>query len=753
MTGSGGGRGRWTATAVLVAVTIAGIAALWLRFNVPPGRVGKPFPHDLVYYFLPQLDQVGQRLSSGELPLWNPDPCTGLPLLASMQVAVFHPTTWLAAALPAADALSAIVLVHLLLGGVGFGLLLRSWQLPASLAGAFGVVFVFACLLGQSFWPAMVVTLSWVPILLLCSERVMAAERLDGWWLGLCLATGLQLLSGFPQFAAYGLQVLAPLAVLRGWQRGRAEGSRAAVRAVARVVAGLLLGAGIAMVQLGPSLEVLGASERSEPFTELEVHYLQANERLPRILANSVDPAPRLTTYELGRDAGYLGIGTLVLAAFALAARRRDPLVWYLAGAGLVWLVLADGYLGRGAHLYRLYAQLPAIGLFRAPERLLAAAFLCVIALASLGARAADPENRAAGRERWVAGGAALAAACVIAIAGPWAAGWRAAVALGWITAGLTLPRPIAVQHAWRGAGALLIVADVAMATGAFGSLRDVPERLATRMRAGPHEMVSTERLHELRDRAGHSRIEFIARGTKVRPLMGIGDAANVHRLACYETLLPGQWPELSKRAKSPDFRSAVMSNVEPARVPKVYDAASVAYWVRATSLGKKAPLRVEATANPDALPRAYLVDRYEVVANDAALDRLVAGTVDVQTSVLLDEEPGFVPGNAIPAAVPAEIVRLEPERVEVATRSPGPALLVLTDTDAPGWRATVDGAPAPIHRANGLFRAVHVPEGEHRVVFEYAPSGLRWGALVSLMSLAATLLAWRVARRARANP
>ena len=39
-----------------------------------------------------------------------------------------------------------------------------------------------------------------------------------------------------------------------------------------------------------------------------------------------------------------------------------------------------------------------------------------------------------------------------------------------------------------------------------------------------------------------------------------------------------------------------------------------------------------------------------------------------------------------------------------------------------PGWIAEIDGKPAPVLRADVLFRGVEVPPGHHRVVFRYAP-------------------------------
>ncbi|HXO99045.1 MAG TPA: hypothetical protein VN813_01020, partial [Luteibacter sp.] len=50
---------------------------------------------------------------------------------------------------------------------------------------------------------------------------------------------------------------------------------------------------------------------------------------------------------------------------------------------------------------------------------------------------------------------------------------------------------------------------------------------------------------------------------------------------------------------------------------------------------------------------------------------------------------------------------------------------IAMGDLDYPGWVADIDGAPIPIHRANGMFRAVCVPAGDHRLSFTFDPWAL----------------------------
>lgn len=67
--------------------------------------------------------------------------------------------------------------------------------------------------------------------------------------------------------------------------------------------------------------------------------------------------------------------------------------------------------------------------------------------------------------------------------------------------------------------------------------------------------------------------------------------------------------------------------------------------------------------------------------------------------------------------------------------------LLVLADAFYPGWSAEVDGRSAPILRADGLFRAVALAPGSHRVVFRYRPLSVFVGAGLSAVALLAVLL------------
>jgi hypothetical protein len=52
---------------------------------------------------------------------------------------------------------------------------------------------------------------------------------------------------------------------------------------------------------------------------------------------------------------------------------------------------------------------------------------------------------------------------------------------------------------------------------------------------------------------------------------------------------------------------------------------------------------------------------------------------------------------------------------------------LVFSESNLPGWRITLDGTPTPSYMTNFLFHGVHVPAGEHDIVFEYVGIEMPW--------------------------
>jgi hypothetical protein len=145
---------------------------------------------------------------------------------------------------------------------------------------------------------------------------------------------------------------------------------------------------------------------------------------------------------------------------------------------------------------------------------------------------------------------------------------------------------------------------------------------------------------------------------------------------------------------------------------------------------------QVRVYANSAAYPRAYFADAVRGSTDQLAVLRAVtADGFDGRRQALVetDQPPALAPASG-PAA--ASIVEYTPNHVAVAAATAAARLLVLGDRYFPGWRARVDGVPAPIYRTNYLFRGVVVPAGRHTVTFEYRPISALIGAAISGLAL-----------------
>jgi hypothetical protein len=162
-------------------------------------------------------------------------------------------------------------------------------------------------------------------------------------------------------------------------------------------------------------------------------------------------------------------------------------------------------------------------------------------------------------------------------------------------------------------------------------------------------------------------------------------------------------------------------------------------------------------------LPRAVVAPAAVVISDTAAAQTLLADpTFDPATTVILaeavDVSPGeytsgeHVAGEHTGSPLRATIVDYGAEYVRITAEGPG--YLLLTDADYPGWRATVDGAPAPIVRADLMFRAVVLPAGKHVVEFRYEPLSVRVGLWISgvVWGGLGLLWLWRQVSRRRKN-
>ena len=149
----------------------------------------------------------------------------------------------------------------------------------------------------------------------------------------------------------------------------------------------------------------------------------------------------------------------------------------------------------------------------------------------------------------------------------------------------------------------------------------------------------------------------------------------------------------------------------------------------------------VKVYENDDVLPRVFVVHQAETVPDEsAAIKRMKSPEFDPAVTVMRVAENGETPGvetRGTPSAQDqVDILSYTPERIEMAISLNSPGWVVLSDTDYPGWQATLDGKAVEIETANIMFRSVAVPEGQHTLVFAFKPTSLRTGAIITGLAL-----------------
>ncbi len=145
----------------------------------------------------------------------------------------------------------------------------------------------------------------------------------------------------------------------------------------------------------------------------------------------------------------------------------------------------------------------------------------------------------------------------------------------------------------------------------------------------------------------------------------------------------------------------------------------------------------------PSAGKRAYLARATRIVpdtwdGDQEALGLLRQGGLDVIHGAADNRS------MALEASGQVDILAYSDTRVSLSVSAPQAAHLILSDAWYPGWRATVNGAAAPIQRANLIFRALPVPAGDSSVIFSFEPrlwrAALYIGCALWLITLLAAL-------------
>ena len=376
----------WTSPAIFALLLAAATFAAYPEVIL---GVRTFFIRDFSRFGYPLAFHHQESFWRGEIPLWNPLNNFGLPFLAQWNTLVLYPGSLFYLLLPLSWSLAVFCLLHQFLGGLGMYLLARRWTGSSLGAALAGMVFAFNGLtLNCLMWPNNIAALGWMPWVISCVER--------GWSKGgraICsgaVVAAMQMLAGAPEIILFTWIILALLLAAQCVQN-RVVARRVAFRFALLAV----LVAGLSSIQLLPFLDLLAHSQRDSSYAD------SFWAMPPTGWANFIVPLCHFSPSARGvffqpdqmwTTSYYLGVATLVLAVYA--ARQIGALrVRLLAALAFVGVILA---LGENGYLYKwLRPVVPVLGFVRFPIKFVALTVFCVPLLAAFTVQSFQARQRA----------------------------------------------------------------------------------------------------------------------------------------------------------------------------------------------------------------------------------------------------------------------------------------------------------------------------------------------------------------------
>ena len=779
--------------AAIATIPVAGVFTLSRLF----------FVRDLVLAFRSRFLFVRHTIRSGVFPFWDPYPANGQPAVNDALYQLFHlPSLPIRLLLPELVAYNLWVALPVPLSALGMYAFLRRHARAA--AAAFGAV-AYALsgpMVSSTNFPNLSWSVAAVPFVFWALDRLIE-RRTASAAAGLAVMVALQALAGEPVTLATTLVIAGAYAAL---PEGRWREPRLWILAALGELAGLLLSA----VQYVP---LLSASRHSMRATSIDVdfwafHPLALLElAVPHFFGDFFHSNLRETGWMLALNSGrdpfyysmYIGVPVTMLAAVAVFSRRPRTAFWSIA---IVACAIAS--LGSYTPVYPLLRELvPPLRTFRFPVKYLSLSAFGVAVLAAYAFEwlvDADVPRRAV---RIVVVTSSIVAVLAYAVVA-WVLIAPALPIRGFYHLALWAHVPNPIQGAefllYR-ARPLLTSLMLKLLSAAFllwvaGSARRerrlglaifavcaVVDLLASNAGVNPTidaaliappawTQAVPSGLHERVYVGG--RLEGFVNTTDVdapryaRYLEGY-DELEERYLIVNEFLLH---PSGLRIRESMSYDLPVLWPTDFARAGGWFRIATREERLRYLRRAGTRYVVLPTPPYPGAQPLAQLVGAEQQHLYDAypdarrtyvVPDALLGSSVDWQIQgmfearydpskgVLVSEAPppaAGMPGAPAPAS--AEFLEDGINRVVVRAGLPVDGYLALLDTYNPDWHVDVDGTPAPLMRANGLFRAVHLTRGTHVVRFTYRPSAFYLGAQISAVTALVLAVAALWERRRR---
>jgi len=705
------------------------------------------FWEDFLHQYYAFRTFAATSLASGDLPLWNPYTFNGMPFQADIQSAIFYLPNLLLTLFAGGGQLDywwveISIVAHFVLAGSGMYLLAKHLRLENVYATFAGIVYCFSgFMVGHLIHQGFIYQAAWFPLIFLCFRQTLLERRISPMIItGLLL--GHALLAGAPQITLY---IVIFLFAYFCYELTRLPAG-GKVRQLLRV--SVFAGGVIAIALLVTSVQLLPTKELAPLSQRADLTYDKAAEgslgygqlitlAVPKYFGSSGARgssflSPGLAYWQYWETTAYFGIGALALACIGFMALRKDRFILFLGLMIFFGLLYA---LGSNFFLHRLFHDfVPGFDNFRVPGRMVLYFDFAGAILAAFGLRhVTELISRRSPEVRKVALGLG-AAALVVFLAGQ--AGFLVPSLAG--GAG-TAAAAMAATESAKGAAILGLVAVVVFLSGR-GTL-------------APASFLVVIFVLQFVDAHVYG---FDQNNGTVDPDEYYG------RTAATASFIKNQGKKELFRVNSREGGAMILDRNE-GMINRIYLMEGYTplglarfippmnSWARTCDLmNAKYRIVVDPEQRSMSLaeatgyaPRAFMVyDAYVASSEEEARDYISSPTFDPMREAVFEEIPPALnvdPGAGGDGGEPAGEAKilsydLNEIRLKVNTSSDG--YLILSEVWYPGWEATVDGADAPVVRADWCLRAVPVPEGSHDVVLEFSPASFRTGAWISGVTL-----------------
>ena len=728
--------------------------------------------------FIPWWDFAWDTLLQGQIPLWNPWVGMGAPMVANYQSAIFYPPYWFLLLIYTIAGLkwmswgvTIVIVFHLILSGLGTTKLLEELGLSKLAQIVGGLAFSLSgYLVARASFLSINATAAWLPWILFYTLR-LANRKKNAFW-GLSAMIAFQLLAGHAQTAWYSILLGGIWILFLSSKKYVDEKSiRNAWKSIYKYILAGLLSAGISAIQLIPTMEYLIQSQRSGDYGyAAAMTYSFWPWRFLALMVPNLFGNPASNNYwgygNFWEDSVYLGLLPLLIAIGVVTrtafecfkkdtqrpANNTSGLVLFLSGIVIVSFLLA---LGDNTALFPfLYRHVPTFGFFQAPTRFSLWAEISMAILAAIGI---DQLAQVTGKRKyWIR----LAAAGCIAVIGGAVIGWiflteakstffipvGMAGLFGFGTALLILFQPDKAKElnyrVWGGLIIILVATDLIIAgwglnpgveINFYNVVRSEERKTRTYLTSDLEYNLKFGRY--FRSEAFSPEVSWETMHQDLLPNLPI-----LHRMELvnnFDPLVPARFQTWLNEFEELD-------NLYLHPMTGLMNIGQIISEVEGKTIRDE-------IKHDNAFSEVRFSELVEIKLNDKeVLDAIIDVKYDFSRSHILSPVSGVVDKKCQKASDGVVSVEQKaPGYIKIKSNLINDGWLVWSQSWYPGWVAIIDGKQkVEVERANYLFQAVCVPEGEHTVEIIYRPASFYIGAGITFSCLSFVIAAVLIKRK-----